>query len=165
MAKPEQCGHCQKPATIHLTQIVNGKTFKVDLCEDCPHKKGVTDPEGFSLADFLLNPPLLANIGKEKVRCEQCGFSPTDFKKSGRFGCPACYDSFQSMLSPMLANMHKDLVHRGKVPDRAIARVGIRRRLEQLELQLNQAVKDERYEEAARMRDEITLLRPGLETE
>ena len=57
MAKPEQCSHCKKPATIHLTQIIDNKIHKVDLCEDCPYKQGVTDPEGFSLADFVLKPP------------------------------------------------------------------------------------------------------------
>ena len=164
MPKPEQCGHCQKTATIHLTQIVNGKVHKVDLCDDCPHKKGVTDPEGFSLTEFLLHPPTAGLENKDKIRCEHCGFTPADFKKTGRFGCPACYDSFQSMIAPMLGHMHKDLVHRGKIPDRALARVGIRRRLCSLEGELDQAIREERYEDAARVRDEISLLRSGLET-
>ena len=32
--------------------------------------------------------------------CEQCGFTQADFKKTGRFGCPACYDAFRGLLEP-----------------------------------------------------------------
>ena len=54
MASPLKCDLCGKPATVHLTQIVNSKMHKVDLCEACAQAKGVTDPGGFSLADLLL---------------------------------------------------------------------------------------------------------------
>lgn len=162
MAKPEQCSNCKKPATIHLTQIINNKIHKVDLCEDCPYKKGVTDPEGFSLADFLLKPP--ASIGGDQsLQCEACGFTPADFKKTGRFGCPHCYETFKQILEPMLSNMHKDVVHRGKVPEKALARMSRKRRLDQLESDLQEAVKLENYEEAARLRDLIAQTKQALD--
>jgi len=161
MAKPEQCGHCTKPATIHLTQIINNKIHKVDLCEDCPFKQGVTDPEGFSLADFLLKAPA-SLAGEQSLQCEACGFTPADFKKSGRFGCPQCYETFKEILQPMLANMHKDTVHRGKVPEKALARMSRQRRLDQLESDLQEAVQSENYEEAARLRDLINQTRETL---
>jgi len=162
MAKPEQCSHCTKPATIHLTQIINNKIHKVDLCEDCPFKEGVTDPEGFSLADFLLKPP--ASLGADQaLQCESCGFTPSDFKKTGRFGCPQCYETFSEILQPMLGNMHKDVVHRGKVPERALARMSRKRRLDQLESDLSEAIKTENYEEAARLRDQIAQARAAID--
>ena len=52
MANSLKCDLCSKPATVHLTQIVNSKIHKVDLCEACAQAKGVTDPSGFSLADL-----------------------------------------------------------------------------------------------------------------
>ncbi len=162
MPKPEQCSHCTKPATIHLTQILNNEIKKVDLCDECPYKEGVTDPEGFSLAEFLLKPGTLLHAHGESVRCEQCGFTPLDFKKQGRFGCPVCYETFKGILKPMLANMHKDIVHRGKIPDRALARVSIKRKLSALEESLQEAVRNEHYEDAASLRDEIQLLRSSL---
>ena len=58
MANPLKCDLCAKPATVHLTQIVNNKVHKVDLCEACAQAKGVTDPSGFSLADLLLKASL-----------------------------------------------------------------------------------------------------------
>ena len=46
------CTICkEKPATVHLTQIVGDKMQKLDLCEDCAKAKGINDPTGFSLAD------------------------------------------------------------------------------------------------------------------
>ena len=35
MANPIKCSLCGKPATVHLTQIINNKVHKVDLCEAC----------------------------------------------------------------------------------------------------------------------------------
>ena len=48
MASPLKCDLCTNPATVHLTQIVNNKVHKVDLCEACAQAKGVTDLSGFS---------------------------------------------------------------------------------------------------------------------
>jgi protein arginine kinase activator len=42
----------QNPAKVHLTQIVDDKMQKVDLCEDCAKQKGVNHPS-FSPADLL----------------------------------------------------------------------------------------------------------------
>ena len=130
----------------------------MDLCEACAQAKGVTDPSGFSLADLLLK----ASLNPEPTtdaKCESCGFTQQDFKKTGRFGCPACYDHFQGILEPMLDTMHKGSSHTGKTPQRALARKSLYERLTQLETELDQAIKSERYEDAARYRDEISQVR------
>ncbi|MBI5767077.1 MAG: UvrB/UvrC motif-containing protein [Verrucomicrobia bacterium] len=159
MANPLKCDLCSKPATVHLTQIVNNKVHKVDLCEACAQAKGVTDPSGFSLADLLLKASLNPEPSVAGVRCEQCGFTQADFKKHGRFGCPACYAAFKGLVEPMLDNMHKGTAHTGKVPQRAIERKSLYDRLTKLELDLTDAIKSERYEDAARTRDEIAQLK------
>ena len=160
MANPLKCDLCTKPATVHLTQIVNNKVHKVDLCEECAQAKGVTDPSGFSLADLLLKASLNPEPVAAGVRCEQCGFTQNDFKKQGRFGCPACYDTFSSLIEPMLDTMHKGTAHTGKVPQKALARKSLYDRLTKLELDLTEAIKSERYEDAARTRDEINQVKP-----
>lgn len=161
MASPLKCDLCDNAATVHLTQIVNNKVHKVDLCESCAQAKGVTDPSGFSLADLLIKASL--NPGQESssrsLRCEHCGFTQADFKKHGRFGCPQCYPTFTDLLQPMLENMHKGPLHLGKVPRLAVNRQQVQERLSQLEHELREAVKAERYEEAARYRDEINEVR------
>ncbi len=159
MANPLKCDLCAKPATVHLTQIVNSKIHKVDLCEACAQAKGVTDPSGFSLADLLLKASLNPEPAGVDTQCESCGFTQQDFKKTGRFGCPACYNHFGALLEPMLDSMHKGSTHTGKVPQRALARKSLYERLTQLETELDQAIKAERYEDAARFRDEISQVR------
>ena len=165
MASPLKCDLCSKPATVHLTQIVNNKVHKVDLCEECAQAKGVTDPSGFSLADLLLKASLNPEPSSVSgVRCEHCGFTQNDFKKQGRFGCPHCYETFKGVIEPMLDNMHKGVVHTGKVPQKALARKSLYDRLTQLETELNDAIKSERYEEAARYRDEIHQVKQAFST-
>lgn len=163
MANPLKCDLCSNPATVHLTQIVNNKVHKVDLCESCAQAKGVTDPSGFSLADLLLkaslNPDVPVAAG---LRCERCGFTPAEFKKQGRFGCPACYDAFRNLVEPMLENMHNGIHHTGKVPKRSLERRSLYDRLTKLEFDLSEAIKSERYEDAARTRDEINEVKQSF---
>jgi protein arginine kinase activator len=159
MPNPLKCNFCSQPATVHLTQIVNNKAHNVDLCEECAQSKGVTSPTGFSLADLLLKASLNPDPGTAGVRCEQCGFTQADFKKHGRFGCPACYDAFKGLIEPMLEGMHKGTKHAGKIPQAALSRKSLYDRLTKLELDLTDAIKSERYEEAARFRDEINQVK------
>ena len=155
------CDVCKsKEATVFLTQIVEGKMQKVNLCEGCSKEKGVNDPTGFALADLLLGLGAAQEIDKNPAgnRCPVCGFSQVDFKKTGRLGCSACYDAFAEGLSGMLKNMHRGSVHTGKVP--AKLRVGRLRNKEMSELQasLQKAVLEEQFEEAATLRDRIRKL-------
>jgi protein arginine kinase activator len=161
MANSLKCDLCSKPATVHLTQIVNNKIHKVDLCEACAQAKGVTDPGGFSLADLLLKASLNPEPAGE-LRCEACGLTQQDFKKTGRFGCPACYQAFANALDPILDSMHKGTTHIGKVPQRALDRKSLYERLTKLETELDLAIKSERYEDAARYRDEIHQVRQAV---
>ena len=163
MANPLKCDLCTKPATVHLTQILNNKVHKVDMCEACAQAKGVTDPSGFSLADLLLKASLNPELAEGKAHCEQCGFTQADFKKQGRFGCAACYETFKDMLEPMLEGMHKGTSHSGKVPQTALARKSLHDRLSKLELDLSAAIKSERYEDAARARDEMNHAKQAID--
>ncbi|OIR05282.1 UvrB/uvrC motif protein [mine drainage metagenome] len=163
MASNLKCQICSKPATVHFTQIVNNKVHKIDLCEACAQAKGITDPSGFSLADLLVKAALNTEpVASSGMRCEKCGFTQGDFKKYGRFGCPSCYEAFKEMLEPMLDSMHKGVRHVGKVPHQAISRQSLHARLSKLETDLSEAIKSERYEDAARFRDEIAQVRSSF---
>jgi protein arginine kinase activator len=162
MANSLKCDICSKPATVHLTQIVNNKIHKVDLCEACAQAKGVTDPSGFSLADLLVKASLNPEPAGDGLRCAKCGMTQQDFKKTGRFGCPACYEAFAPGLEPILGNMHKGVIHTGKVPTKAMERRSLYERLTKLETELDQAIKSERYEDAARYRDELHQVRQAV---
>jgi len=162
--KCDACG--EKEATVFLTQIVEGKMHKVNLCESCAKEKGVNDPTGFALADVLLG------LGSEKslegtaaaaAKCPVCGFTQADLKKTGRLGCSACYDTFFDQLEGMLKNMHKGLSHTGKVPVRLLQTRARDERIKALRKSLEDAVAAEQYEIAADLRDQIRKIEAALQ--
>ncbi len=89
-------------------------------------------------------------------------FHPGRFQETGPLRLPACYDTFRGLLEPLLDNMHKGVTHVGKVPRVALERKSLYDRLTKLELDLTDAVKSERYEEAARYRDEINQVKQAV---
>ncbi len=165
MAENLKCSHCNNPATVHLTQIVNNKIIKVDLCESCAQAKGVTDPEGFSLADLLTNAPLTPNSGEPQITCPDCGLTTADFRRTGRLGCASCFQSFVSLLRPVLEDMHAGTIHQGKVPEVALSRQTSVAELQGLENALQRAIAEEAYEEAAKYRDQIKAIHKATEAE
>ena len=157
----------QNPAKVHLTQIVEDKMQKVDLCEDCAKQKGVNDPASFSLADLLLGLGASQEIAQSasgvEIRCPGCGFTQADFKKAGRLGCAQCYVTFAEGLNELLKTMHKGIKHVGKVP--AALRQGrdLSERLKHLQKKLDKAVNAEDFEQAASLRDEIKSTKDQLD--
>lgn len=166
---------CDKEASVFLTQIVEGKMTQANLCEQCSKEKGVTDPTGFQLADFLIG---AAGQGKSKIEtdeddalaCSACGFTRAHLKKIGRLGCPECYQTFGGDLDNMLRAMHKGTRHIGKVPGKlppatvrapeapvvvAPPKISAKKKLAELKDAIERAVAEERYEDAARLRDEV----------
>ena len=149
------CKHNQ--ATVFLTQIVDGKMQKVNLCEGCSKEKGVTDPTGFALADLLLGLGAAQAMegGASAQKCPVCGFSQQDFKKTGRLGCASCYETFADGLAGLLKGMHKGTRHVGKVPARLRRNIEREQEMKNLHRDLRRAVAEENYEGAARLRDQI----------
>jgi len=175
------CDICQQAkATIFFSQMADGKMQKVNLCKSCADEKGVTDPTGFALADMLegmgKQTSLDSEPAKNELVCGSCGFSQTDFKKTGRFGCAECYHVFDEGLDGLLEAMHKHTRHVGKVPSHLPEPVLVakakathsggefspRERLSELKQALSKSVEDEDYEEAARLRDAISRLESQL---
>ena len=159
------CSNCkEKPATVHLTQIVGDKMQKLDLCEECAKAKGVNDPGGFALADLMLGLGASQEIeqagGGVETKCPRCGFTQADFKKSGRLGCPECYKAFAEGLEGLLKTMHKGTRHAGKVPEALRETREQSDRLKLLQKKLDKAIKEENFEQAAQLRDELKQLTP-----
>lgn len=119
-----KCDVCEKEATVHLTQIINGQMNTVNLCEHCSKQKGVTDEMGFGLAEAFLGPAAVAGAKpspSDDLACPACGFTQGQLKKIGRMGCPECYGTFREGLDNLLRTMHKGTKHIGKTPRRAAA--------------------------------------------
>jgi len=152
------CDICKKAeATVHLTQIVDGKMLKVDLCESCAKEKGVQEAAGFSLANLLveLGAGEESRIEAPGVQCPVCGFTQADFKKTGRLGCSACWETFEPALASLLKAMNKGDHNVGKVPAKAEHTLALNGKMQELAEQLEKAVREEKYEDAAQIRDQI----------
>lgn len=165
MSKNLKCSICNKNANVHLTQIINNKIHKVDLCESCAQKKGVTDPEGFSLVDLLTKASSALGSDKTHLECPACGLDTADFRRTGRLGCADCYDTFKPLLLPMLEGMHAGISHKGKVPTLTLSRQSSQLQLKKLQSSLAHAVAEEAYEEAAKFRDQIKAIQDVVNLE
>jgi protein arginine kinase activator len=160
-----QCDVCQtKEATVFLTQIVDGKMQKVNLCEGCSKEKGVNDPTGFALADLLLGLGASEEIEKSPAaqKCPICGFTQADFKKTGRLGCSNCYIVFADGIAPMLKNMHKGTQHTGKTPTAFHKIREHDEKIKALQENLSKAIDAEEFELAANLRDQIRQVEAEL---
>ena len=161
------CDICKKNvATVHLTQMIEGKTKKVDLCETCSKDKGVDDPTGFSLADLLLGlgagQEMEQGGASKDLKCPSCGFSQADFKKSGRLGCAECYNTFAEGLEGLLRTMHKGTKHVGKVPQSLKQSQDLSDKLKGLQKRLEKAIAEEDFETAVHLRDEINEIKSKI---
>jgi protein arginine kinase activator len=151
-----QCDSCSKPATVHLTDIVDGHKKEVHLCESCAEKRQLLQNEELNLAMILQSvlgqhvDPVTDELAR--LACPACGIKYMEFRAEGRLGCPHDYDVFQAGLKPLLERIHRAEQHKGKRPRRAPAAAGLAE-LVLLRQDLRRAVEAEAYEEAARLRD------------
>jgi protein arginine kinase activator len=158
----ERCG--ERPASVHLTQIINGQKSELNLCEQCaaavgPFPGGPQWHVGHLLGT-LLPPAREARTGPAPTgpRCSRCGWTPDLFQGTGRFGCDECYQAFQPYLEDMVRRIHGSAEHRGKIPARQGGGLRRRHQLTALRAELSRAIQTEAFEEAARIRDEIRRL-------
>lgn len=163
------CSVCkEKEATVYYTNIADGKTKNVNLCDECAKAKGISETSGFSLADQMFGLGAAQEIeeaaGGVALKCARCGYSQDDFKKSGRLGCPDCYTVFADGLEGLLKTMHKGTRHVGKVPEALRQNRDLSERLKTLQKRLTKAVEGEDFEQAAKLRDEIKQTSAKLTT-
>jgi protein arginine kinase activator len=159
---PSECQNCELKKTIHLTQVIDGKLKKIDLCEKCPHAEKVSSPNGFELINELLGQVDETESEPEadaSLTCVSCGYSLTKLKKSGRLGCPSCYIAFKEPIEEMLKDIHRGTLHIGKIPAILKDQLELERTVSSLETGLDAAIGEENYERAAELRDQLKELR------
>lgn len=158
------CTHCGiNPASATVKQTINGQTTVQYLCSECTGK--------FQLGFF--NHPLFSTsslfsglfgqdefeAGQSESHCSKCGATLRQIMSTGHLGCAGCASVFKNDLSPTIRKIHGNAAHTGKVPQTASAAIKARRQLEVLELQLQEAVAKQDFEQAASLRDEINRLK------
>lgn len=156
------CEVCQEnEAAVHLTQVVDGNVRKLHLCQGCASQSGLNIDSALSLTDVLfgLGAAEEKEPGGPEKTCPACHMRRADFRKTARLGCPACYDTFADELASLLTGMHRGTTHTGKIPHNTARALVEAKSLSALQDQLDTAIREEKYEEAARLRDLIRKLR------
>lgn len=162
----EKCG--KNPAEVFLKKIVNGHKEEIRICKECAQGEagglGLHLDPSLALQNLLTSlmdkenkySPVTKQSYGQDVQCPQCGLTYSELRKEGRFGCSGCYKAFKLFLPSFLQRVHGSDKHTGKVFN------GRQKELEpeqaellQLKKQLQQTIEEEKYEEAAIIRDKI----------
>lgn len=164
------CDVCEKrEAVVYITKIENGRRTEIHLCAHCARKEGqlgalrelnIIDNDFFRKMAY---PAYEGDDGPEPV-CPACGLTYSEFNCLGKFGCPKCYEAFKEEIPPLMRRIHGHSQHVGKVPNRGTGVFRTATQIKRLRQHLQQLVKEERYEEAAKVRDEIRALQRQLPT-
>ncbi|MFT5285118.1 MAG: protein arginine kinase activator [Planctomycetota bacterium] len=98
-----------------------------------------------------------------KLTCPECGMTLAEFRSKGRLGCPNDYELFRPHLDSLLLRMHNANQHVGHVePEVEEEPEGENQRDQQISTLLERlelAIRDEAYEAAAELRDELKTLK------
>ena len=161
-----QCEACQKKdATVHLTDVSNNSKKEIHLCEACAKTQGVTIKSYMNKAAEY--PELLTQLVQSQsdsrtedkdLACPRCGISDRKFRNTGKFGCAHDYVVFKKGVLNLLEKIHGKVEHRGKVPLRASDQIAKQKELRSLRADLEKSVREEAYERAAKIRDQIYAL-------
>ena len=167
----QYCKTCKKAiATIFVADLEGwGVVGEQHLCSACAEQAGVIpakQPLKLDLQDLFgltEGKPRRGGSKTEDHACPGCGMSLSDFKVRGRLGCPRCYEVFRDELMPLLQRIHESQTHTGRLPGTlAEAPAGPdEHELSDLRRRLEDAVRGERYEEAARLRDDLRRAERG----
>ncbi len=176
------CENCKRrEANVRYSENINGVRKELNLCEECSRELGITNNMDFKMptfdfsnffgsfledfsnsSDFM---PLLSEI--KQVKCDSCNSTFDDIINTGRYGCPNCYDVFEDRMDPILKKLQGSNKHNGRLGKISENKVKfdkkqennsnkiVESKLDKLQADLKQAIKEERYEDAAKIRDEI----------
>jgi Uncharacterized protein with conserved CXXC pairs len=168
-----KCELCHKAeAETAIRKEENGEVRELYVCHACA-KQDALPPEPPAVApdaeSAKKNPPdmvplplvgMILDAAFEIVgrtmnlaepSCPVCKIQRHEYRKQSRLGCPACYEAFSKELDTAIFDLHRASKHVGKMPQPAKA-VWARKGLEE---RLAAAVKEQRFEEAATLRDEL----------
>lgn len=159
----EKCG--KNNATTHIRSVVNGVVTEKNLCGYCAAKEGYNDFSHNSLTQMLASmfgDVLASGSDTATRRCPCCNATFSDIAESGKVGCPECYKTFYDELLPYLKRVHGSTKHAGKIPNKAPLTVKPKvESADSLRMKLNELVREEKFEEAAVIRDKIKKLEKG----
>ena len=173
------CQICLKnPATAHLKELdSDGNLQELHICNSCCTKFNLDlalDPkpiqEIISItaagssneddveADDLDIVAISSEEGDDEIICPHCETSFEQFSKNNRFGCANCYDAFSERLDGLLEELHGEAQHCGRSPQQECQHNQVLAKRISLEKRLKDVIAEERFEEAAQIRDQLKEL-------
>ena len=155
------CQVCkQSPSTVHLTDIQpGGEPIERHMCEECATQEGLTtktpDPVNVMLEKFVKMGSSMQQAAQRT--CPHCGISFGEFRAQGLLGCARDYEEFRDLLMPVIERSQGGATrHKGRSPGCAAPANPDSVKLLRLRNELERAVVDERFEDAAQIRDELS---------
>ncbi len=172
-----KCQNCNKnEASTFVRRNINGNVTEMHLCSECAKELGlmhdftVENIFGDTFFGNLLSSGLDSmNILSSVDRCEYCGSTFNDIVKSGLVGCAHCYDKFGDRLDDSISKIHGKTSHIGKTinyteetdEDGETEAQKAKDELARLKDELKTAISEQRFEDAAVLRDKIKDLDEG----
>ena len=158
------CTNCKtNNAQFHYKQIMGGIKTEHHLCAECAQALGfMTNTESFFdigsiLSDFISAPKQTSHT-KDTLRCEKCATDYNEFRRTGLAGCDRCYETFASVIENSLSQIQSATTHKGKCSsagDDSKKEPPATDELTLLKEELARTIEEERYEDAAVLRDKI----------
>ena len=154
-----KCDKCGKQSVYRSTLIVNGVSQTTNLCRDCAIHEGVFVSEPTSLFDELFSPfvGFMPFERVEDITCPVCKTSLKQFKTTGLLGCANCYDAFNKEISKIVQKIAPHVEHKQE-SIKPIKKQTNENKIAELKKELIQAVKEERYEDAGKIKKQIQKL-------
>ena len=155
-----RCDKCGADCTNNYHAYSAGSARMI-FCGSCAAAAGLDIRGGlgaFGLSDMqslfkaFAAGPVLLNVRDEK--CPACGVTFKKFRDTGYLGCDSCYQVFRAALMPVINDIQLAAKHIGKSPNGAVqsqqttAVDTAAARYQNLAQALQQAIADERYEDA-----------------
>ena len=165
------CEQCKKnQANTHVKSIINGEVTELSLCSSCAAKMGYGNvfDHMFDIGSMIsgfMGEPMASALAQER-KCPGCGLSFAQISKGGRVGCAKCYDVFYDRLLPSIKRIHGNTIHTGKrlrkpqlTSGEAAVQNAAAEKIAALSQDLKNAVANQEYEKAAKLRDKINELK------
>jgi protein arginine kinase activator len=163
------CEDCNKlEADTQFVEIIDGRKVVRNLCSKCAERRAMGLGKGKVDEPLIkIKPPQKEKIEeeikeKEGLVCPGCGMTYEEFKKVAKFGCAKCYDAFETNLLKIFKEIHGSNTYRGRPYKRDSESAGLVKRKRELEKALEIAIKNENFEDAAKIRDELKELQEKL---
>lgn len=150
-----------------VNRLVDGEVRELYVCDSCARlsasASAPAQPEGeagHSLTDvlFSLGMPMPPSRKAADATCPVCGLSRGDLRASHRLGCPRCFETFETDVRTFLSSRVPAAPRSREDPGEAMRG----RAAARLKEELDHAVREERFEDAAKLSERIHALRyPG----